>query len=62
MKKRKKYNLLQEEATMIINKTKMTKAIELAHENLEIANNLREFKGKISQIRRGMRDSKKWNF
>ena len=62
MKKRKKYNLLQEEATMIINKTKMTKAIELAHENLEIANNLREFKGKISQIRRGMRDSKRWNF
>ena len=62
MKKRKKYNLLQEEATMIINKTKMTKAIELARENLEIANNLREFKGKISQIRRGMRDSKRWNF
>lgn len=47
---------------MIVNKTKMTKAIELADENLEIANNLREFKGKISQIRRGMRDFKKWNF
>ena len=47
MKKQKKYNLLQEEATIIINKIKMTKVIELADVNLKIANNLQGFKGKI---------------